>query len=283
MTDTSNTGNDIGYGQQTPTESWDQFNAISFICRQMMARMDTMKLVRVEAVTAGAGDGDVKVAGTVDVLPLVSQIDGASNVTPHGTVYGIPWFRLQGGTNAVICDPVVGDIGMVVAADRDTSSVRASRKPSPPGSFRRFKISDGIYIGGALNLAPTQYLIFTDTGWRIVDKNGNSIAATEDGLTLTDKTGNVISTASTGINLTPNTGLPVTVNGNLVVKGAIQTNGSIESETGGTYAGDIKTAGNVVAGSGTADSVGLKTHTHTQPNDSHGDVEGPTSAPTAGT
>jgi Phage protein Gp138 N-terminal domain len=41
--------------------------------------------------------------------------------------------------------------------------------------------------------------------------------------------------------------------------------------------------GAVVAGFGTGDQVGLQTHTHTQPNDSHGDTEEPTNAPTAGT
>lgn len=76
----------------------------------------------------------------------------------------------------------------------------------------------------------------------------------------------------------------LTVNATGVIdNGNLQISGAIENATGGIYAGDIKTAGNVIGGFGTGDQVGLTTHTHTQPNDSHGDTEQPTSAPTAGT
>jgi phage baseplate assembly protein gpV len=47
--------------------------------------------------------------------------------------------------------------------------------------------------------------------------------------------------------------------------------------------GDLHVTGTVISGYGGSDQVGLQTHTHHQPNDSHGDVEAPTNAPTAGT
>lgn len=78
-------------------------------------------------------------------------------------------------------------------------------------------------------------------------------------------------------------GAPVTINGPLIVKGPLMLQGGIESDTGGVYAGAIHTSGAVVAGFGTGDAVGLQSHTHTQPNDSHNDVEQPTAAPTGGT
>ena len=269
-----------GYGQQSPSDSADGYNATAFLVRQLINQMETSKLVKVAAVHS---NGDVAGTGTVDVVPLVNQIDGANQATPHGTVYGLPWTRLQGGANAVICDPMVGDVGMVVVSDRDISNVKKTGAQSNPGSFRKFDLSDAVYVGCSLSATPTQYLVFTATGLRLVDVNGNSVAMSASGMTLTDKTGNVVTLSATGISLSPEGALPVTVNGPLVVNGGIQLSGAIESVTGGTYAGDIKTAGNVVAGFGTGGSVGLKTHTHTQPNDSHGDVEGPTSAPTAGT
>ena len=274
MSDTSS----FGYGQQDPNDSAAEFNAISFLVRQMIARIETMKLVKVAAVKS---NGEVAAAGTVDVIPLVSQLDGAGNAVPHGTVYGLPWSRVQGGLNAVICDPAVGDIGYVVVADRDISSVKATQKASTPGSRRQFNLADGVYAGGALNVTPTQYIVFTATGIRIVDKNGNSVAFSDTGLTLTDLSGNVVSTTSSGIALTPKGGQPVTVNGSLIVTGNLQLEGNIESQTGGIYAGDLKTSGNIIARVG-ASQVGLATHTHTQGNDSHGDTEVPTNAPTAG-
>ncbi len=258
----SDTGN-FGYGQQNPNDSSSDFNVISFIVRQMIARLDTMKLVQVKAVHGGAGAIDK--AGTVDVLPLVKQIDGNGNTRPHGIVNGIPWSRIQGGKNAVICDPEVDDIGYVVASDRDISTVKSALKQSNPGSYRRYNIADGVYVGGCLNVAPEQYLVFTADGVRLVDKSGNSVAM-----------------SSTGIVITPKSGQPVKVSGSLIVTGNLQLGGLIEGEAGGTYSFDIKTSGEVYRGWGGGDQIGLGTHKHTQGPDSHGDAEAATAAPTAG-
>lgn len=272
---------DSGYGQQTPNSSTDDFNRVSFIVQQMIGRMMTMMPVQVTAVQAGAGSPPV--AGTVSVQPLVNQIDGDGNATSHGVVNGIPWFRLQGGKNAVICEPEVGDIGYVDVSSRDISAVKSTKARANPGSRRKFSLSDGVYVGGFLNVAPNQYLIFTATGIRVVDKNGNSLAMDNSGITATDLSGNVISTTSTGITLTPKSGQPVTVAGSLIVQNNLELGGSFQGATGGLYAGDLKTSGNIIAGFGTGDQVGLQTHTHHQPNDSHGDTEAATNAPTAGT
>lgn len=269
-----------------PNDAGDDFNKISFLVRQRIALLDTMKLVKVVAVHA---DGEVAAAGTVDVQPLVSLIDGGGNVTAQGNVNGIPWSRAQGGKNAVICDPQVDDIGYVVVSDRDISGVKTAKKPSPPGSRRQFNIADSIYAGGCLNVAPEQYLVFTATGVRLVDKSGNSVAMTPDGMTLTDSKGNVVAMAAAGITMTPATGQPVTVNGklivteNIVAQQNLQIAGLIQSDAGGVYGGAIHTAGAVIAGFGTGGQVGLQTHTHTQGNDGHGDAEQATNSPTGGT
>jgi hypothetical protein len=269
----------FGYGQQGPEDSSDEFNAITFLVRQMLSRLDVAKLVQVVGVLGGG----VAPAGTVDVLPLVNQIDGAANSVSHGTVFGLPWSRTQGGKNAVICDPQVGDVGYVVCCDRDTSAVRATGKQANPGSLRQFDVADGVYAGGCLNVAPDQYLIFTATGVRLVDKNGNSVALDNSGITATDLTGNVISTSSTGITLTPKAGLPVTVAATLIVQQNLQLLGQLQGTAGGLYAGDLHVGGDVVAKFGTGSSVGLSTHRHTQGADGHGDSEQPTAAPTGGT
>lgn len=248
---------DIGAGEQSPYTANSQYQVIAFIVRQMMARLDTMKLVKVTAVTGGGGA--VAAAGTVDVQILVSQIDGDGKTTPHGVVNNIPWYRMQGGRNAVIMDPKVDDIGYVVCADRDISALKAasSKGISPPGSRRRYSISDGIYVGGALNETPEQYIVFTD-----------------DTIKVVDKTGNVVELKSTGIELTPHGALPVKVNGNLVVTGNLQLGGSVLAQAGGVYGGIIATSGDVTAG-----GKSLKTHTHSQGPDSRGDTEVNTSQP----
>jgi hypothetical protein len=75
----------------------------------------------------------------------------------------------------------------------------------------------------------------------------------------------------------------VNITGNVSIDGALGISGNITALDGTTYTNAIKTAGDIIGGFGTGDQVGLKTHTHTQPNDSHGDAEPPTSAPTGGT
>ena len=149
--------------------------------------------------------GGVAVAGTVDVQPLVSQIDGGNNVQPHGIIPGIQYFRLQGGANAIICDPVVGDIGYVVVSDRDTTNIKNGQSsPVTPGSFRRNDLADGVYVGGILNQKPTQYIQFTATGMIWMDQNGNSITSGPTGVVMQASTVNVIGVLQVN-------GVPVTV------------------------------------------------------------------------
>lgn len=86
-----------------------------------------------------------------------------------------------------------------------------------------------------------------------------------------------------GFTVTVPAGQAMTINGNLVLNGNFQISGTIESETGGIYAGDISTSGNITARAGTGGSVGVATHGHTQGVDSHGDSEEAIGAPTPGT
>lgn len=150
--------NDAGFaGQQDEHTGASPFNVLDFMVRQTLGQAATATLVRVEAI-----DGD-----TVDVLPLVAQLDGAGQPVPHGTVYGLPFVRLQGGAYAVIIHPVVGDIGVAVFASHDISSVKASRGPANPGSRRRFDMADGVYLGGVLNGTPTQFVRLSPDGVEI--------------------------------------------------------------------------------------------------------------------
>lgn len=162
-----------GYsGQQGLADASDEFNVWTFVIEQMLGLVRTATLVQVKAVT---NDGDLSPVGFIDAQPLVKQIDGIGIATPHGTIFNLPYFRLQGGTNAIILDPKVGDIGIAIIADRDISAVKTTKAEANPGSFRRFDLADGIYLGGVLNGTPEQYIGFTDDGIKLADKNGNVI------------------------------------------------------------------------------------------------------------
>jgi hypothetical protein len=155
-----------GYaGLMGPYAQGNEFNATSFLIKTLIGKMATATLVQVVNVT---NEGDVSPVGFVDVHPMVAQINGKGIPTPHGVIYGLPYMRLQGGANAVILDPQVGDIGVAVFCAQDISKVKATKADATPGSRRRFDLADGIYFGGVLNGTPTQYVRFDTDGITLV-------------------------------------------------------------------------------------------------------------------
>lgn len=224
-----------GFGQQDPSDSVGEFNPLVFIVLQQMAKISTVKVVVVKAVDTAAK--------TVDVQSMVNQLDGDNNSSPHGTILGIPYMVWQYGKNAVLADPVAGDIGIMVCADRDISAVKATKAISNPGSDRQLDAADGIYLGGILNGDAEQWVKFTDTGMELHDKNSNALISSSAGWAFTG---------------------PVVFNGTVDVKSVatlesgLQLGGAIVSVTGSRYGGNIDTSGNIVSG-----VISLQGHHHT--------------------
>lgn len=157
----------------TAEQSIEGAMQFEYIINRMIGKKHTITLVRIESVEAG-GTGEV---GFVTVMPLVMQIDGDGNGIKNTPLYKLPYFRLQGGSNAIIIDPKKGDLGLAAFADRDISLVKTNKKESLPASKRQFDISDGLYFGGFLNGAPAQYVHFLESGIDIVSTGKVSITA----------------------------------------------------------------------------------------------------------
>lgn len=139
-------------GQSNPFTDASEYNTLAFIIARALDEVQTVSIAEVKAVDTGAQ--------TVDILVLVNLITGANITVPHGMISSRPYVRAQGGSSGIILDPVVGDIGVVVFGSRDLTAVISTKGPANPGSQRRFSWSDGIYFGGILNAAPTQYIQF---------------------------------------------------------------------------------------------------------------------------
>lgn len=140
-------------GQKNIYDSNSEYNALDFFFKMREAKISTATPVKVIAVYAG------RTTGYVDVLPLVTYVDGMGKTVQPVTLYHLPYFRLQGGNVAIITDPVVGDIGIAVFMHSDSSNVIVGTdEPQQPASFRKHSQSDGYYIGGFLNKAPNCYL-----------------------------------------------------------------------------------------------------------------------------
>lgn len=181
-----------------------EFNTTDFIVEQMLRLVRTATIVRVISCTTNDQVGPV---GFVTVLPLVNLVNGLFQTSPHKNLEKIPYSRVQGGKNAIICDPVKDDIGIAVFGDRDLSAVIGSKKPAPPGSRRHHDLADGLYLFGILSTAPTQWVRFIQDddgnpiGMELVDVYGNKRVTSTDGMTDTDKNGNTIVFDSDGIKI----------------------------------------------------------------------------------
>lgn len=210
---------DAGYwGQQRGLSAQTKFNELWFVLQTMMARNATTTLVQVKACSNAGG---VSPVGTVDVQPLVHQLDGSGNIMPHGIVYGLPYLRLQGGSSAVIMDPKPGDIGIAVFASSDISKVKSTKAAAAPGSFRRFDMADGLYLGGVLNGTPTRYVRFTDSGIEIVDPSEITLTAPTINLNASTK----VMVTSPDVEL-GGTGGPAVARVGDTVSGGVITSGS---------------------------------------------------------
>jgi hypothetical protein len=157
--------NDTLEGFQKLLTASSETNALQFLFRQLMGAVWTATLVQVVSCTNLSTTAAV---GFVDVQPMVHQVDGQGRPTPHGIIHNLPYFRYQGGMNAVIIDPQKGDIGIAVFASRDISGVKVKKAPTVPGSWRRNDPADGLYLGGFLNGVPNQYVLFKPAGIDVI-------------------------------------------------------------------------------------------------------------------
>lgn len=181
----SDTGS-FGYGQQKPQDYADWSNVIDFIVRQRIAQINTVKVVQVIAVHPGAGSPPV--AGTVDVLPLVNQIDGNGYAVQHQTVFGIPYYRFTVGPWSIIADPAVNDLGLMLCCDRDSSSVVRGGKQTTPASRRKYSMSDGFYLPSGLpsQAVTSAYLQLKPDGTLVIlDQQGNRLTTGANGWSMT--------------------------------------------------------------------------------------------------
>lgn len=186
----------------TPTNAQvSDAESLSYIFKKLLSEAS---FIEIAIVTAVRGEAPNLV---VDVKPLVTQLNQSKEMIPNSEIYSIPVFRLQRGGSAIIMNPVPGDIGFIAMCDRDTSLARANRKESVPGSRRTHSKSDGIYLGGLLNMPPEQFLEFADNAINITSPNPVNITCSKANITAPD-----------GVEMTT----PL-----LKVSGAIQANGDI--------------------------------------------------------
>ena len=187
-------------GFQELNTSFNLTNALDFFTDQKLKSIFTCDIVKVINV-------DEK---TVDIQPLVYQVNGDNEIMKQEPIYGVPYCRQQAGMNGIILKPQVGDLGVVVYARRDISSVISSGGENVPDTRRFLSENDAIYLCSIASIMsqPTRFIEFTESG----------------------------------ISITPNTKL--TINGDVEVTGIVTAQDCIS----GTISGKTHTHSGVTSG-----------------------------------
>jgi hypothetical protein len=212
------------------------------------------------ATVAAFDASKVTVSAQATVQAQVHQPDGKWIDTTLPLCVDCP-IVYPGGGDFVLTFPLkVGDEGVLVFASRCIDSWWQSGGVQKQAELRMHDLSDGFFFPTGGMSQPHVPSDVSTTGCQLRNKDGTTYVEIAPGNIV-----NVFGPA--GINLTGN----VTITGNLLL------GGSLESDSGGVYAGNLRTSGEVTAGFGTGDAVGLKTHLHSVP------PSGTTGPPTAGT
>lgn len=216
-------------------------------------RVDSL-LVAVRAAVAGAQPGiwtalpgvvqsfDA-VKGTCSVQPAIQakvyDKTGAGKFVNLPVCVDVP-VQFMGTNDFVFTVPVKKDVeGIIIFACRCIDAWWQSGSVQPQAEMRMHDLSDGMFIPGLRSQAH-----------KITNFNQNFPEwRSADGAIKIEQT-------ATGYRVT----------GSLEVNGDLHLSGNVLSVPGATYTGDFRTTGNVIAGVGGADQVGLQTHKHSALN-----------------
>ena len=170
-------------GLQKPNTASSAYNAMDFIIKRAISeKVNTAIICKV-----------VNRSGQyVDVLPLVTPVSGFGETVEPTTLFHLPYMRYQAGTAGIILDPVAGDIGLAVFAQKDCSNVvQGTTEPQQPGSFRGNSMANGFYVGGFLNQNPTTIIELKQDGSIFINATGNVTVKGDviaDGISLKNHT-----------------------------------------------------------------------------------------------
>lgn len=209
--------------------SSNPLNSMEFFIRSLISQVVSTSLPVV--VTAVERKGEEAGAGYVTVKPLLQPRNNSGDGLEVTTIPKLPYFRLQHGKAAIICDPKVGDIGLAVVAKHDISNINGSTTPKVPATYRKFDPSDSFYIGGFWGKAPEVFIHLEDEG-TIKIKAPTTITMEAPECEVNASTSFTVNSAQINLN------------------GPISGGGSAGADA--TFSGDV-----------TAKNISLTSHTHT--------------------
>ena len=175
------------------------------------------------------------------VQPLIQVVDTDGNFINRAQKTNVPVLVLGGGGFLVSFDLPAGSLGWIKANDRDISLFLQEYSLQPPNTKRMHSFEDGLFIPDIMR----DYSIASE------DEQAAVIQST-DGSVKISLTAERIKLTGPAIEIMG----PTSITGNTTITGNADISGTIMNG-----------------------SLNLTTHNHTQPNDSNGNTEMPTSGP----
>jgi len=245
--------NPVGYPYSAPFEAqFDPDQAQLYVITKLLRGVHTCQLVKIMAVQSVSDR-----VGFVTVQPLVQDVDTKGVVLAQTPIYNVPFLRYQGGSSAVILDPVAGDIGIALFSEDDITNVKQTLAQGAAPTDRMHSTADALYIGGVLNPAATQYVQFQPGGAGIKIVSPGSITLQ----------------AGTSVALTAGTTAHITAPGGLTIDANVVLNGTMSGTAAG--GGAYQFAGTIVAPDAVINGVTQSTHHHGGVQTGSGNTGGP--------
>lgn len=162
----------------------------------------------------------------VNVQLLITILGTDGTQTPRAQIASLPVLILGGGGLTISVPIIEGDLGWVLANDRDISLFLQNYQQSPPNTNRIKNFADGLFIPDAMR---THNISTSNEGYLLIQNENNTIQI-EIG-TDTTTGANQINIVADRINLDVGLTGFLTLNGNLDVNGAIIATGTITPST----------------------------------------------------
>ena len=194
-----------------PANNGSLVGVMNFAVQKMMQAMNGMLPAQVTSYDRDTNRVEVQ------LMISLKTTDGSQIPRPH--LVNIPVLQLGGGTFSISFPLKAGDIGWVIAADRDISTFLQNYTQTAPPTTRMHNFADGMFIPDLMK----SYNISGSNEDYLIIQNEDASIQVEMG--LNSSTGaNEINVTGDRINITVNnsTGY-VVINGNLFVSGTINS------------------------------------------------------------
>lgn len=169
-----------------------------------------------------------RTANRVQVAPQIALLTTDGSIVPRSQIASIPVLVLGGGGYFLNFPLNAGDLGWIIANDRDISLFLQSYDESPPNTTRMFDFSDALFIPDVMR----GYTIATEDNGNAVLSNLDSsvrIALWPTMVKITAPTIEIDGTLAVdgGITVTGIGSTPINLTGNVALTGVLAVTGDI--------------------------------------------------------